>query len=274
MDQNNRHPLGAITNRGSLSMLEALIPFVEYPLKLPLALFIKFTEIRMIINAFHSLEDMTRLGLHNASNNPTDMLCSLTGIPPEMLNMLFSLSENFGNSFSPDMLSGLAGNSGMDFSNLASMFQSVSNQAGTAGSPPPPPFSAPFSGSPFSGNPMTGQNNAGNEEFNRKIQNIFAEYDMLQAAQFDQEPITHTEPFDMQWNSEQSWEATKPEATEQPWNNANIEEPTQPWNSTNSEEAAQPWNNTHSEEAAQPWNNTNSEEAAQSWEPSEPQDIF
>lgn len=268
MDLNNRHPLGAITNRGSLSMLEALIPFVEYPLKLPLALFIKFTEIRMIINAFHSLEDMTRLGLHNASNNPTDMLCSLTGIPPEMLNMLFSLSENLGNSFSPDMLSGLAGNSGMDFSSLASMFQSVSNQAGTAGSPPPPPFSAPLSGDPFSGNPMTGQNNAGNEEFNRKIQNIFAEYDMLQAAQFDQEPITHMEPFDME-DSEQSREAT-----EHPWNNANIEESTQSWDNTNSEEAAQSWDSTNSEEAAQPWNNTNLEGAAQPWDTTEPQDIF
>lgn len=202
MDQNNRHPLGAITNRGSLSMLEALIPFVEYPLKLPLALFIKFTEIRMIINAFHSLEDLTRIGLHNVSNSPTDMLCSLTGIPPEMLNMLFSLSENWGSSFSPDMLSGLAGNSGMDFSNLAGMFQSAFNQAGTTGPPPPPPFSTPFSSSPVPENPMSGQGNAGNEEFNRKIQNIFAEYDMLQAAQFDQEPITQMEPFYMTEESE------------------------------------------------------------------------
>ena len=195
-------------------MLEALIPFVEYPLKLPLALFIKFTEIRMIINAFHSLEDLTRFGLHNMSNSPTDMLCSLTGIPPEMLNMLFSLSENWGNSFSPDMLSGLAGNSGIDFSNLASMFQSGSNQAGTAGSPPPPPFSTQFSEQPFSGNPMSGQGNAENDEFNRKIQNIFAEYDMLQAAQFDQEPI---EPFDMQWSSEQGWDVPEHGEPEPPW---------------------------------------------------------
>ena len=189
MDQNNRHPLGAITNRGSLSMLEALIPFVEYPLKLPLALFIKFTEIRMIINAFHSLEDLTRLGLHNMSNSPTDMLCSLTGISPEMLNMLFSFSENMGNSFSPDMFSGLAGNSGMDFSNLANMFQSASNHAGP---PPPPPGPNP---NPFPDSPMYGQPNGGNEEFNRKIQNIFAEYDMLQAAEYDQEPIADVEPF-------------------------------------------------------------------------------
>lgn len=216
MDQNNRHPLGAITNRGNLSMLEALIPFVEYPLKLPLALFIKFMEIRMIINAFHSLEDLTRIGLHNMSNSPTDMLCSLTGISPEMLNMLFSLSENWGNSFSPDMLSGLAGNSGMDFSNFANMFQSAPNHAGP---PPPPPFSTPFSD-----NPMSGQTNGENEEFNRKIQNIFAEYDMLQAAQFDQEPITQMEPFDMGEDSgypEQSWH------TAPSWNTANQEETTQ-----------------------------------------------
>lgn len=236
MDQNNRHPLGAITNRGSLSMLEALIPFVEYPLKLPLALFIKFTEIRMIINAFHSLEDLTRMGLHNVSNSPTDMLCSLTGIPPEMLNMLFSLSENWGNSFSPDMLAGLAGNTGMDFSNLAGMFQSAFNQPGTAG--PPPPFSTPFSGNPVPDHPMSGQTNAGNEEFNRKIQNIFAEYDMLQAAQFDQEPITHMDPFDMQEESEQSWETPEPERTGHLWETTASEGTEQLWENAGRAETA------------------------------------
>ena len=157
MELNNHHPLGAITNRGNLSMLEALIPFVEYPLKLPLALFIKFTEIRMIIGAFQSLDNLSRLGLHNISNSPMDMLCSLTGIPADTLNMLFSMMENSGSSLSPDFLSGLMGNT------------------------PNPPFSPSF-------NPPPPDN-----DFNQKLQNIFAEYDMLQAAEYAEK----TQPADM-----------------------------------------------------------------------------
>ncbi len=157
MELNNHHPLGAITNRGNLSMLEALIPFVEYPLKLPLALFIKFTEIRMIISAFQSLDNLSRLGLHNISNNPMDMLCSLTGIPADTLNMLFSMMENSGSSLSPDFLSGLMGNT------------------------PNPPFHPSFKPPPP------------DDDFNQKLQNIFAEYDMLQAAEYAEK----AQPADM-----------------------------------------------------------------------------
>ena len=67
MEQNPRHPLNSITNNNNMSMLEALIPFVDYPMKLPLALLIKANEIRLIIHAFHSLDYLSKIGLHNSS---------------------------------------------------------------------------------------------------------------------------------------------------------------------------------------------------------------
>ena len=101
MDYNKQHPLSQITCGNSLSMLEMLIPYVDYPFKLPLALLIKFAEIRMIINAFQNIDLIEHFGLHNPNNNPMDMLGALTGIPPDMLHMLMSMSET--------------GFSGMDF---------------------------------------------------------------------------------------------------------------------------------------------------------------
>lgn len=179
MEPKNRHPLECITNCESLSMLESLIPFVEYPLKLPLALFIKFTEIRLIINAFRSVDNLSRLGLHSPSSSPTDMLCALTGMSPEMLKMLMSLSENTNGSFSPEMLSGLTGQNGMDISNIVNMFNQF-NKDGTDG--PPPPFQA--SGTSEPPNTGTHTESSPDDSFDAAIRNILAEYDMEQAESY------------------------------------------------------------------------------------------
>lgn len=181
MEANNRHPLESITNNNSLSMLEALIPFVEYPLKLPLALLIKFNEIRLIINAFRSLDNITRLGLHNISQDPMDMLCSLTGISPEMLKMLFSMMENMDGTLSPDMLSGLAGKSPAGFPNIANLFQSVSSSSDNG------IHNTDFS--PHTDNHMKQKvsDYQESEDFDRNIQNILAEYDLMQAEELNRE---------------------------------------------------------------------------------------
>ena len=177
MDQKTQHPLERITCNNSLSMLEYLIPFVDYPLKLPLALFIKFNEIRLLINAFHSTDNLVRLGLHNPSSDPIDMLCSITGMSPEMLKMLFSMMESSDGSFSPDILSGLTGATTPDFSNFANMFGGM-NASQTNSAPPP---NHPHSETP----PPPSDSYADNSSFEQNIQNILAEYDMMQAEEFD-----------------------------------------------------------------------------------------
>lgn len=98
MDQTNRHPLDCITSQSGLSMLECLIPLVDYPLKLPLALFIKFNEILMIINTFQSMDSLKAFGLDATANSPTDLLCALTGISPDMINLFMNTSSLFSNN--------------------------------------------------------------------------------------------------------------------------------------------------------------------------------
>lgn len=94
MDYNKQHPLSQITGSSSLSMLEMLIPYVDYPFKLPLALFIKFHEIRLIINTLQNADMIEQFSLHNTNNSPADMLASFTGISPDMLQMLMGMAEN------------------------------------------------------------------------------------------------------------------------------------------------------------------------------------
>lgn len=145
MEPTNRHPLECITSQSGLSMLECLIPFVDYPLKLPLALFIKFNEIRMIMNAFHSFDSLSSFGLNMSSNSPTDMLCALTGISPEILNTIMSMNSSMGS---------------YPFS---------------SGSPPNEPCTNFTPNSPDI------------DHFNHSIADIFAQYDMDQAASFFEE---------------------------------------------------------------------------------------
>lgn len=159
MEQKNRHPLDCITCQSGLSMLECLIPFVDYPLKLPLALFIKFNEIRLIINAFHSMDSITKFGLNEAINSPTDMLCSLTGMSKDMLNMILSMTSNDLSGLNPDLFSSLSG--------MGQVFSQMQNHQKE------PSFT-----------------NFGSENLNDNIANIFAEYDMQQAAEYAREQPT------------------------------------------------------------------------------------
>lgn len=168
-------------------MLESLIPFVDYPLKLPLALFIKFNEIKIIINAFHSTSNLVQLGLHNSSASSTDILSAVTGVPPEMLQMLFSLNELSGDSFNPDILSGLNGKNSIDFGTIANMFNKFSSPPASStqheNTQKYPPFSEsqpPFEqASDFSDNST--------DNFDYQLQSILSEYDMMEAAQYDEE---------------------------------------------------------------------------------------
>ncbi len=173
MEPTNRHPLDCITNQSGLSMLECLIPFVDFPLKLPLALFIKFNEIRMIMNAFHSFDSISGLGLNATSKSPTDMLCALTGISPEMMNLLMSMASGENGGLSPDFLSGLSG-FGQSFSDISGMNTKQNGNSNQHN---------------YSANPL--HSFTGKTGLSENIANIFAEYDMEQAEAYTQE-----QPFD------------------------------------------------------------------------------
>jgi hypothetical protein len=155
MDINRQHPLGQIAGYNSLSMLESLIPYVDYSLKLPLALFIKFNEIKLIIRTFQNKDAMLQSGLHNPNSSPYDLLGALTGISPEMLQMLLNLSQNGSFPFPPESNfneNGPPPDSSMpDFSVLSDLLHNNENM---------PDFS-----------------NAQTDNFDAQIDNLFAQYD-------------------------------------------------------------------------------------------------
>ena len=166
MEPTNRHPLECITNQSGLSMLECLIPFVDYPLKLPLALFIKFNEIRMIMNAFHSYESISSFGLNATTSSPTDMLCALTGMSPEMMNTILSMTSGEASGFASDL-----------FSNLGAMGQGGPNMNGTNCGD----TSQFAKGNNHSPNTHSFHHTSSLDD---SIANIFAEYDMQQAENY------------------------------------------------------------------------------------------
>ncbi len=169
MDFTNRHPLHAIDGYENLSMLEMLIPFVDPSLKLPLALFIKFNEIRLIIKCFQSTENLVRLGLHNPSSDPLDMVCALTGMSPDMLKMMFSMMNGDNNSMFSDLFNG-----NPDMTNMMNMFQHA--QANHADS---------FTDNAPNCNHAFTDNASRSDDFDSNLQQLFAEYDLAQAEQYN-----------------------------------------------------------------------------------------
>lgn len=175
MEYNSRHPLEAITNSHALSMLEILIPYVDYSLKLPLALFIKFHEIQLIIRILQSPQRLSQYGLHNTSNSMTDMLCSLTGMSPEILNMILSFSEN------SDNLSSMFSSPGGDFQfneNLSNLFQQMNSSKNESNTNSSHPFTD------YTNNSSTGDTSDFSEDFDSNIARILSEYDLEQANEF------------------------------------------------------------------------------------------
>ena len=164
MESKNPHPLESITKQSGLSMLEAMIPFVEYPWKLPLALFIKFQEIKLILHAFQSLEHLSKIGLHKEASTPLDLICSLTGMNPQMANMLLTFSDLGKDS----LFSGASA----DFSNIPFDIETLKSFLRETGT-----------NSPITKEPSTPpKSDLSGDLFDQKLQSILAEYDLAEAS--------------------------------------------------------------------------------------------
>ena len=162
MDFNASHPLNNITKNNPYSMLEALIPFVDYPMKLPLALLVKYYEFRLILDAFQTTDKITGYGLHNPVNDPMEMLGNILGISPEMLRTVMSMMNEPKNSFE----------------STDETYKAETNCSTNS-----------LHNNIYSDNESTGS-------FDDNIRNIFAEYDLLQAAEYNIENDggLHNEP--------------------------------------------------------------------------------
>lgn len=122
MNNTMRHPFNQIAGYNSLSMLENLIPFVDHSLKLPLALFIKVSQIQLIVRTLQNPEECAQCGLHNTSSKPSDIFAAVTGLPPEILDLFFSKDATSPLS---SLLGGLANSSATDTENLFSSFSTT-----------------------------------------------------------------------------------------------------------------------------------------------------
>lgn len=76
------HPLDNLINDDSLFMLEAMVPFIEYPYKKTLVMFIKYRELTAILNALDDKNYVEQCGFNCHAKNTEDMLLQMCRFMP------------------------------------------------------------------------------------------------------------------------------------------------------------------------------------------------
>ena len=89
---NFRHPLDNLIRDDRLFIMEAIIPFVDDNMKAPLAMYIKFMELKSILEALRDPGYVNSCGLHKDINNQDDIFsslanCGLMGGKDQLENM-------------------------------------------------------------------------------------------------------------------------------------------------------------------------------------------
>ena len=74
-----RHPLDNLIDDDRLFLMEALIPFADYRLKAPLAVFIKMNELMCIMRALNNPGVLDGCGMNRDIHNQDDVLDALSG---------------------------------------------------------------------------------------------------------------------------------------------------------------------------------------------------
>lgn len=77
MNEPFHHPLDNVYQNHSLLLLEAMIPYVDPALKLPLAMLIKLQEFRILIQVFNNPSRMEACGLNRGTGSSEELLTSL-----------------------------------------------------------------------------------------------------------------------------------------------------------------------------------------------------
>ncbi len=147
MNQNSRiHPLDKLISDDSLFFLEAMVPFVEYPYKKPLVLFIKYRELMAIMKSLDNRDYISSCGFDCHPTTTEEMISDMCGFLPgnisssmqqmkqmmsmmEMMNMTQDNnqgSHSFSNMFSPFPTSSVSNNNNSDNSSKgSSLYESV-----------------------------------------------------------------------------------------------------------------------------------------------------
>lgn len=105
---NFRHPLDNLIRDDRLFIMEAIIPFVDDNMKAPLAMYIKFMELKAILEALRDPGYVNSCGLHKDINNQDDIFsslanCGLMGGKEQLENMKKAMNVmNMMNSMKQD----------------------------------------------------------------------------------------------------------------------------------------------------------------------------
>ncbi len=82
MDNNRFHPLDILIADNSISMLETLVPFVEFPFKKLLVFYIKYRELTAIINSLNNRDFLKSCGFDCHPKTTEDMICDMCKFMP------------------------------------------------------------------------------------------------------------------------------------------------------------------------------------------------
>lgn len=77
MNEPFQHPLDKLYPNNSLLLLEAMIPYVDPALKLPLAMLIKIQELQILIQVLNNPSRMEACGLNRGTGNSDELLNAL-----------------------------------------------------------------------------------------------------------------------------------------------------------------------------------------------------
>ncbi len=72
------HPLDKLINDDSLILMEAIVPFVDSNLRKPLVLYIKVTELKLIMNSLENTDYVHKCGFDRNIKNQDEVLSSLS----------------------------------------------------------------------------------------------------------------------------------------------------------------------------------------------------
>lgn len=146
------HPLDRLIGNRTLSFLEAMVPFVDYPFKKPLVMFIKYQELMCIFRSLDNKSLVDECGFNCHPKNTEDMIADMCKFLPgnyassirqmrQMMQMMETMNmTGGGNPFGNNEDSGTP--------DMSKVFQIMQSMNTPAGKPKPPRDAPPYEQEP------------------------------------------------------------------------------------------------------------------------------
>lgn len=135
------HPLDKLIGNHTFSFLEVMVPFVDYPFKKILVLFIKYQELMSIFHALDDRDFVEQCGFHCHPSSPEDMITDICRFLPgnyadsiRQMRQMMQMMEVMNMTSASDH--GAQGNTSFDqksnMPDISHLFQAMSQSGKTA----------------------------------------------------------------------------------------------------------------------------------------------